>query len=190
MRALLASRVTEALPGVVLDLVFHGSARLDVGHMVFHEARVSIWSPAKTRLRGWVQAADGLEAGGVLVGLVDGHNDAVGIGDVSEPLPLDGRGPRHWHMRDPGHQQFVTEAWGRRGLEYLGRWHTHPEPEPSPSAGDLDAWFKDGGVLLSLQPSRAAFPRLLEVIVGQTHLGLWEIVPRVATVARRAPVLG
>lgn len=77
------------------------------------------------------------EAGGQLFGCVQtGDLDVV---TCTGPYPRDQRS-RHSYRSHPASAQSSIEQMSKRGLCYLGEWHTHPEPKPSASWMDADAF--------------------------------------------------
>lgn len=46
---------------------------------------------------------------------------------------------RYFFRSNPHRAQAAIQRFARRGLLYLGEWHTHAEPKPSPSFSDEDA---------------------------------------------------
>lgn len=82
------------------------------------------------------QATHSLEAGGQLFGKVSPL--VVHVIRASEPTRTDVRTTRSFRS-DPRAAQQRIDRYGRRGLIYLGEWHTHPVPTPSPSNEDYQA---------------------------------------------------
>jgi integrative and conjugative element protein (TIGR02256 family) len=74
------------------------------------------------------------EAGGQLFGRVAGNT--VTIEHATGPRPTDIRTRYSYQPDRKGEQAEIDDAH-RKGLFFLGDWHTHPEPVPSPSAQDL-----------------------------------------------------
>jgi integrative and conjugative element protein (TIGR02256 family) len=73
------------------------------------------------------------EAGGQLFGRVTG--DLVTVTHAAGPRSADER--RCFTFRsDPVSAQADIERFARRGLLYLGEWHTHAEAIPRPSGSD------------------------------------------------------
>lgn len=126
-------------------------------------------------LRRYVQRDGDHEAGGVILGrYLDGC--AIVADAATEPGPADIREPRNFHRLDDSHQEQINDAWHRSGgsLNYLGEWHTHSEPVPVPSAMDLGAW---AGNWRDARATSGGDAPILGVIVGQTHIGVWEVGP-------------
>lgn len=76
------------------------------------------------------------EAGGQLFGKVTA--DLVTVTHVAGPRAADER--RRFSFRsNPERAQADIERFARRGLLYLGEWHTHAETIPQPSGSDAQA---------------------------------------------------
>ena len=113
------------------------------------------------------RGAPDLEAGGQLFGTVDDR--AVRLIDASGPGSGDERGRTHFRSC-PVRAQRAIERRARRGLLYLGEWHTHPEVVPRPSPQDRLAMSS------LLRDSRPNTDPLLMVIVGrQPGTGGWHV---------------
>lgn len=110
------------------------------------------------------------EAGGQLFGKVDAEN--ICVIEASGPYRLDERS-RHRYRSDPSAAQRAIEDSHRRGLLYLGEWHTHAEDYPSPSGLDDDAMRR------LISGSRLNTSSLLMMIVGREPsirgLALWSV---------------
>ena len=76
------------------------------------------------------------EAGGQLFGRVS--DDLVTVTHVAGPRAADERN-RFTFRSDPVRAQADIERFARRGLLYLGEWHTHAEAIPHPSGSDEHA---------------------------------------------------
>ena len=74
------------------------------------------------------------EAGGQLFGRVAWTT--VTVEHATGPRPTDIR-TRYSYQPDRKAEQAEIDDAHRRGLFFLGDWHTHPEPIPSPSPQDL-----------------------------------------------------
>lgn len=109
-----------------------------------------------------------LEAGGQLFGRVT--PDLVTVSAVAGPHRSDERS-RFAFRSDPGAAQHDIQRFARRGLVYLGEWHTHAEQRPHPSASDIAAMK---GIIAH---SRLNTASLLLLIIGlaepNADLGVW-----------------
>lgn len=74
------------------------------------------------------------EAGGQLFGRLAGN--AVTVVRATGPRPTDIR-TRYSYQPDRKAEQAEIDDAHRRGLFFLGDWHTHPESVPNPSPQDL-----------------------------------------------------
>lgn len=77
-----------------------------------------------------------LEAGGQLFGLVAPNR--VDVMCATGPFANDDRARCHYRSSPASAQRSVV-VQSRRGLLYLGEWHTHAEDTPSPSRADTVA---------------------------------------------------
>lgn len=110
------------------------------------------------------------EAGGQLFGTI---NEAeVCVTEVAGPYAGDERS-RYRYRSNPAAAQRAIEDRHKRGLLYLGEWHTHAEDYPSASSLDDDAMRR---LISSSQLNSNA---LLMMIVGRargaTGLAVWSI---------------
>jgi integrative and conjugative element protein (TIGR02256 family) len=76
------------------------------------------------------------EAGGQLFGTVSPTQVRVVV--AAGPYPRDERGRMH-HQSDQKSAQKVIRDQAKKGLLFLGEWHTHPEDAPTPSGADEHA---------------------------------------------------
>ena len=76
------------------------------------------------------------EAGGQLFGSVAGNK--VKVTFATGPRPTDIR-TRYSYKPDRRAEQAEIDSSHRKGLFFLGDWHTHPEPLPIPSLQDLQS---------------------------------------------------
>lgn len=90
-------------------------------------------------LRGLYSSAKPNETGGILVGFVDWHREAVYITRALKP-PSDSSSSPFAFVRGisdvPDEVEHIHERTGAM-LGYIGEWHTHPGGEPQPSPRDL-----------------------------------------------------
>lgn len=108
------------------------------------------------------------EAGGILLGRFYENTSTMLIDELTTPTWLDRR-TRTSFYRSNAHDRALKKYWQKTdkigGL--LGLWHTHPESQPKPSyidLQDLNQQFNSFSYLSN---------RILYVIVGITHIGLW-----------------
>lgn len=105
------------------------------------------------------------EAGGQLFGTVS--SSEVVISKATGPY----RGDQRWrtsYRSNPQLAQTAIDQQAKKGLLYMGEWHTHPEDHPTASSTDLDAVAK------LQRASSTRLSNLLMVIQGRHvgHLGL------------------
>lgn len=98
------------------------------------------------------------EAGGQLFARL--LPSTVVIEEATGPRPTDRRSPFSYRPDRRGEQAEIDDAH-RRGLHFVGDWHTHPQPRPTPSGRDVRNIADI--VLRSSHP----FAGLVLVIVGQ-----------------------
>ena len=77
-----------------------------------------------------------VEAGGQLFGCLVGNKVKVRL--ATGPRPTDVR-TRYSYQPDRRAEQTEIDYAHRKGLFFLGDWHTHPEPFPSPSPQDIQS---------------------------------------------------
>jgi len=110
------------------------------------------------------------EAGGQLFGAIDATR--VCVSEASGPYAGDERS-RFRYRSNPVAAQRAIEDCHRRGLLYLGEWHTHAENHPNASSLDDDAMRR---LMASSQLNSNA---LLMVIVGRAQgvagMATWSI---------------
>lgn len=99
------------------------------------------------------------ERGGVLFAPSAGSDGQLTLVEASAPHPRDKAG---WAWLELDHQRCLTEIEERfrRGLHFVGYWHTHAEKHPVPSKRDVDVFranLREGGIALE---------KLVAVIVG------------------------
>lgn len=84
------------------------------------------------------------------------------------PASEDKRG-RYWFVPNQKRQNTEIQNLFKRGLHFVGDWHTHPEPTPSPSGTDLNS-MQD-----CFKKSRHQLKSFVMIIVGQAEFpaGLW-----------------
>lgn len=115
------------------------------------------------------------EAGGQLFGTLNATQ--VCVTEASGPYVGDERS-RYRYRSDPAAAQRAIEDRHKRGLLYLGEWHTHAEDYPSASGLDDDAMRR---LIASSQLNSNA---LLMMIVGRARsaagLALWSVSSQAA----------
>lgn len=105
-----------------------------------------------------VRSVDGLETGGILLGLDDGQT--LRVLHAGGPGPQALRGPRTF-MRDRGDAQRLADAaWAEDRSQWIGEWHTHVNTAPIPSEIDLDSYMRH------LVDPDLHFDRFIAVIVS------------------------
>jgi integrative and conjugative element protein (TIGR02256 family) len=97
------------------------------------------------------------EAGGQLFGTIS--PDAVSVETATGPYSGDERS-RYRYRSNPKAAQQTIEQQAKKGLFYLGEWHTHAEDQPSASSLDVDAMQR------LIANSRLNSSALLMLIVG------------------------
>jgi integrative and conjugative element protein (TIGR02256 family) len=110
------------------------------------------------------------EAGGQLFGTVT--PELVLVSEVAGPHRTDERS-RYAFRSDPRAAQKEIARFAKRGLAYLGEWHTHAEQTPHPSQSDVVALQE------IMARSRLSTSSLLLLIVGladaDADLRVWYI---------------
>lgn len=110
------------------------------------------------------------EAGGQLFGTI--NTEQVCVTEAYGPYSGDERS-RYRYRSNPAAAQLAIEDCHKRGLLYLGEWHTHAEDHPSASSLDDDAMRR------LIAGSRLNSNTLLLMIVGrvpgEAGLGVWSI---------------
>lgn len=87
-----------------------------------------------------VRSIDGLETGGILLGVDDGQT--LQVLHAGGPGPHAVRGPRTF-MRDRKYaQRLADSAWAEDCSQWIGEWHTHVNTAPIPSEIDLDSYMR------------------------------------------------
>jgi integrative and conjugative element protein (TIGR02256 family) len=108
------------------------------------------------------------EAGGQLFGTMNAEQ--VCVAEASGPYAGDERS-RYRYRSNPVAAQRAIEERHKRGLLYLGEWHTHAENNPSASSLD------DNAMRLLISSSQLNSDSLLMMIVGRARgaagLAVW-----------------
>lgn len=140
-----------------------------VGHLDDIHQRLKITPPALRHVERYRQSTLwASEAGGQLFGTIDG--DLICVTEASGPYAGDERS-RYRYRSNPATAQYAIEDRHKRGLLYLGEWHTHAEDHPSASSLDDDAMHRLIG------RSQLNSNALLMMIIGRARaaagLGVW-----------------
>ena len=98
------------------------------------------------------------EAGGQLFAVI--ANGRIEVVAATGPYPVDKRG-RFSFSPSRFKERLDIFCMYRRGLHYVGDWHTHPEPKPTPSSIDV------ANIREIFAKSRHHYSGILLVIVGQ-----------------------
>ena len=113
------------------------------------------------------------EAGGQLFGTINAEQ--VVVAEVSGPYAGDERS-RYRYRSNPATAQRAIEEHHKRGLLYLGEWHTHAEDTPSASSLDDDAMRR------LISSSQLNSDALLMMIVGRARgsagLAVWSVASK------------
>ena len=147
-----------------------------VGHLADTSQALSIARPALQHVRRHRQSTPwATEAGGQLFGTLNAAQ--VCVTEASGPYAGDERS-RYRYRSNPAAAQRAIEDRHKRGLLYLGEWHTHAEDYPSTSGLDDDAMRR---LIVSSQLNSNA---LLMMIVGRARsaegLAVWSVSSEVA----------
>ena len=142
-----------------------------VGHLADTSQSISIARLALQHVSRHRQTTSwATEAGGQLFGTLNAAQ--VCVIEASGPYAGDERS-RYRYRSNPGAAQRAIEDRHKRGLLYLGEWHTHAEDYPSASGLDDDAMRR---LIASSQLNSNA---LLLMIVGRarstTGLAVWSV---------------
>lgn len=107
----------------------------------------------------------GPEVGGQLFGSIT-EKGVITVVRATGPRGQD-RKSRFLFVPSRLHEKREIKALFKKGLHYLGDWHTHPEPEPSPSGLDLES-MKD-----CFAKSHHEHASFIMIIVGDTDAPKW-----------------
>ena len=149
-----------------------------IGHLVDTSQALSIARPVLQHVSRHRQSTPwATEAGGQLFGTLNAAQ--VCVIEASGPYAGDERS-RYRYRSNPGAAQRAIEDRHKRGLLYLGEWHTHAEDYPSASGLDDDAMRR------LIASSQLNSNSLLMMIVGRAQsaagLAVWSVS---STAARR-----
>jgi integrative and conjugative element protein (TIGR02256 family) len=142
-----------------------------VGHLDENNQTLRIAPSALRHVNRYRQSTPwATEAGGQLFGKINAEQ--VCVTEVSGPYSGDER-TRYRYRSNPAAAQCAIEERHKRGLFYLGEWHTHAEDNPSSSGLDDDAMRR------LISSSQLNSDALLMLIVGRARgaagLAVWSI---------------
>lgn len=142
-----------------------------IGHLDGMHQALSITRPALQHLVRHRQLTPwATEAGGQLFGTINAAQ--VCVTEASGPYGGDERS-RYRYRSNPTAAQRAIEDHHRRGLLYLGEWHTHAEDHPNASSLDDDAMRR------LINSSQLNSNALLMMIVGRARgasgLAMWSV---------------
>lgn len=142
-----------------------------VGHLDENYQVLRISPPALQHVNRHIQSTPlATEAGGQLFGTINA--DQVCVTEVSGPYAGDERS-RYRYRSNPTAAQRAIDEHHKRGLLYLGEWHTHAEDSPSASSLDDDAMHR------LISSSQLNSDALLMMIVGRARgaagLAVWSV---------------
>jgi integrative and conjugative element protein (TIGR02256 family) len=113
------------------------------------------------------QASDGLETGGILLGMDNGLAGPLYVRHCGDPGPAAIR-RRSYFRRDLAHADaLAADAAAADGSVWIGEWHTHGIALSEPSSRDLRTYRT------LLADAQLAFARILAVIVLAGPEGSW-----------------
>lgn len=142
-----------------------------IGHLAHTSQALSIARLALEHVSRHCQSTPWAnEAGGQLFGTINAAR--VCVTEASGPYIGDERS-RYRYRSNPAAAQHAIEDRHKRGLLYLGEWHTHAEDYPSASGLDDDAMRR------LIDSSQLNSNSLLMMIVGRSRsvpgLAVWSI---------------
>lgn len=145
-----------------------------VGHLDEYHQTLWIAPPALRHVNRHLQSTPwATEAGGQLFGTIT--SEQVCVIEVSGPYAGDERS-RYRYRSNPAAAQHAIEDRHKRGLLYLGEWHTHAEDSPSASGLDEDAMRR------LVSSSQLNSDALLLMIVGRARgaagLAVWSVTSK------------
>lgn len=142
-----------------------------VGHLDEYHQTLWLAPPALRHVNRHIQSTPwATEAGGQLFGTINAEQ--VCVTEVSGPYAGDERS-RYRYRSHPAAAQCAIEEHHKRGLLYLGEWHTHAEEIPSASSLDDEAMRR------LISSSQLNSDALLMMIVGRKRgaagLAVWSV---------------
>lgn len=121
------------------------------------------------------------EAGGQLFG----KRIATGLEILAAtgPYKRDAR-TRTSYRSDPTAADRMIATMRKKGLFYLGEWHTHPEQYPHPSVRDVDSFVSlcarsehpSATLILTIQGQEATPAGLAVLTVDDNRLSPWAVI--------------
>ncbi|MBM3163041.1 MAG: hypothetical protein FJZ79_06945 [Chlorobi bacterium] len=89
--------------------------------------------------------------------------------DIATPPQLEDRKSRFFFVSNPDTRRTVVRRYFRKGLHFIGEWHTHPQSDPTPSGLDVNS-MKD-----LFRQSEHELNYFVMVIIGNRtgNLSLW-----------------
>lgn len=142
-----------------------------VGYLDDNHQTLWIAPPALRHVNRHLQSTPwATEAGGQLFGTI--NSERVCVTEVSGPYPGDERS-RYRYRSNPAAAQRAIEDHHKRGLLYLGEWHTHAEDTPSASSLDDDAMQRL--ISNSLLNSDALLMMIVGRARGAAGLAVWSV---------------
>ena len=138
-----------------------------------HDTEVRLANTAHVAMASWIvrsarEAGPRTETGGLLFGERDAAAGVTWVDEVIGPPPDSRSSPDEFICGTQGVGRHEEEKQ-RRGLEYLGMWHTHPTQDPLFSRRDL------AGMQRLLDAASSPLSHGLLLIVGHTLPGLPEL---------------
>lgn len=142
-----------------------------IGHLDdTHQALSITWPALRHVVRHRQLTPWATEAGGQLFGTINATQ--VCVTEASGPYVGDERS-RFRYRSNPAAAQRAIDDCNRRGLLYLGEWHTHAEDHPSASSLDDDAMRR------LIASSQLNSNTLLMMIVGRARgaagVAMWSV---------------
>lgn len=142
-----------------------------VGHLDDVHQSLSITRPALQHVGRHRQSTRwASEAGGQLFGTINAAQ--ICVAEASGPYVGDERS-RYRYRSNPAAAQRAIEDRHKRGLLYLGEWHTHAEDHPSASSLDDDAMRRL--IAGSQLNSNALLMMIVGRALGSSGLGVWSV---------------
>jgi integrative and conjugative element protein (TIGR02256 family) len=140
-----------------------------VGHLDESCQKLWIAQPALQHVYRHLQATPwAVEAGGQLFGTINAEQ--VCVMEASGPYAGDERSRYRYRSNPDAAQRAIGEHY-KRGLLYLGEWHTHAEDNPS--ASSLDDAAMRGLISRSQLNSNALLMMIVGRARGAAGLALW-----------------
>ena len=109
--------------------------------------------------------SEGLETGGILVGVYTAELDCAIVTEVSGPTRDSVKRPTSFVRGVLGLQGWLNKLWKKERHYFLGDWHFHPYVKPNPSDQDIRQTKE-----IALSPQYKC-PEPILLIVGGDPLG-------------------